>query len=421
MERYAIIGFGSAGYNALKAIRESGDDARVDIYSDTVYPPYNPMLTTYYIKGKIPYEAMFPFGSLQDIRERYECNVITESPVVSFDAEKKTVTLADGRVNSYDKVLIATGAVPVKLPVGDLPADRIFTMRTVDDARRLKEVLDQGKTRKILVVGASWVGIKVVEIAWTLGIECVLSDLAPHIFVASAFEAASEKCEEYLRGENIDLRFGVKTEECKLENGQCHIHFSDGSETFVDLVVMCVGIRANMSFVKPDQLMAGRAITVDNNMCTSVPDVYAAGDVAEGTDLITGEKRNIGLWANSAAQGYCAGRAMAGRPKPLEGNILHNITHFLNYNFVSFGDKNGPGERRVLLDKGDRYIEALIHDDKIYCINILSEFEMSGVVKNCIMKYFRKNAEPLNELEIGVLARSGYPNELIRILGGMIQ
>lgn len=294
-------------------------------------------------------------------------------------------------------------------------------MRTVDDAKRLKDAFDTGKIRKILVVGASWVGIKVVEAAWTLGIESVLSDLAPHIFIASAFERASEKCEDYLRDEKIDLRFGVKTEACYMDGDQCHITFSDGSETDVDLVAMCVGIRPQCGFVKPGTLEAGKAITVDNNMKTSAEGVYAAGDVAEGTDLMTGEKRNIGLWANSSRQGHCAGCAMAGDPEPLEGNILHNITHFLDYNFVSFGDKNCPGERKVLLDDGKRYIEVLLNSGKLYCINILSDYELSGVIKNCIMHYFEQNSEPLNELELGVLAKSGFPNELIRILGGMVK
>ena len=167
--------------------------------------------------------------------------------------------------------------------------------------------------------------------------------------------------------------------------------------------------------------MLFRSISVDNNMITSIPGVYAAGDVAEGTDLMTGQKRNIGLWANSARQGYCAGCAMAGCPQPIEGNILHNITHFLNYNFVSFGDKECSGTRKVLLDQGNRYVEVLLQDNKLYCINILSDDELSGVVKNCLMKYFEKNAEPLKELELGVLAKSGFPNELIRILGGMIK
>lgn len=422
MERYAIIGFGSAGLAALKALRESGSEAQIDIYSEHSYAPYNPMLTTYYIKGAIPYEAMFPLGSLGDIADKYNCAICTNTRVTALDPTEKRITLEDGVTRTYDKILISTGAAPVMLPVGNLPRAKVYAMRTVDDARRLRDAFDSGEVKKILVVGASWVGIKVVEAAWARGIKSVLSDLATHIFMTSAFDRASEKCEEYLESENVELHFGVKTTECELnEDGSCHVNFSDGAAVDVDLVVMCVGIRASLGFIEGDALEINRAVVVDNNMESSVPGIYAAGDAAEGTDMMTGKTRHIGLWANSQTQGRCAGRAMAGKPEPVKGNILHNITHFLDYNFVSFGDKDLEGERKILLDDGPRYIEILTRNGKLYCINMLSDYELSGAVKNCILKYFSGDEVPLDEMEIGVLLKSGMPNELIRILGGMVQ
>lgn len=422
MERFAIIGFGAAGYSALKAIRESGSDAQIDIYSEHEHAPYNPMLTTYYIKGAIPYGAMFPFGSLDEIQTKYDCEIYSNTKITALDAEAHTITTDSGETKQYDKILIASGAAPVMLPVGDIPADKLYAMRTIDDARRLCEAFDSGRIEKILVIGASWVGIKVVEAAWAREIDCVLADLAKHIFATSAFEGASVKCEEYLASEGVDLRFGVKADAGSVgDDGRCHITFSDGSETVVDAVAVCVGIRPTVDFVDPEQISIGKAIIVDNNMQTSACGIYAAGDVAEGIDMMTGKTRHIGLWANSASQGRCAGLAMAGKEEPTEGNILHNITHFLNYNFISFGDKDAEGERIILVDDGARYSEILVKDDKLYCINMLGDYELSGAVKNCIISYFSKGAEPLNDLEAGVLAKSGLPNELIRILGGMVK
>ena len=109
MSQFAIIGFGCAGYHALAAIREAGCDVPVDIYTETAMPPYNPMLTTYYVAGKLPYEGMFPFGSLEDIRARYDANVITGARVASVDAAGHLVCLADGSRRQYDKILVATG------------------------------------------------------------------------------------------------------------------------------------------------------------------------------------------------------------------------------------------------------------------------------------------------------------------------
>ena len=83
MERFAIVGFGAAGYHALKGLRAVGCDARVEVYTETDLPPYNPMLTTYYVKGAIPYEALFPFGNLETIQKELNLNGYTNRPVTA--------------------------------------------------------------------------------------------------------------------------------------------------------------------------------------------------------------------------------------------------------------------------------------------------------------------------------------------------
>lgn len=421
MSRFAIIGFGCAGYNALRAIRESGSEAEVDVYSTFPHPPANPMLTTYYVKGKIPYEAMFPYGTAEEILAKYPCNLHSGVGITALDAARRELTLTTGEKKQYDKILIATGANAVNLPVGDIPADRIFTMRTVHDAECLKEALDQRPIHSALVVGASMVGIKIIELLLERGIHAIFSDLAPHIFPTAAYEAVSERIEEYLTGKGVELHFGAKTEEAHLEDGTGVIAMSDGTTVRADIVVMCVGTRADIRWIAQDQLKMNRAIVVDPMMQTSAEGIYAAGDCCEGCDLMLGDTRNIGLYASAYVQGETAGRNMVGIPTRCEGNILHNITHFMEIDFVSFGDKNLPGDRRVLLDRDGQYIEITEQNGHLVCINMLNCYALSGVVKNCILHYFNCHMQPLNREEEGVLAKSGLPNELIQILGGMAE
>ena len=421
MSRFAIIGFGCAGYNALRAIRESGSTDEVEVYSTFPHAPANPMLTTYYVKGKIPYEAMFPYGTTEEILAKYPCTLHSGVGVTALNAAHRELTLTTGEKKRYDKILIASGATAVNLPVGDIPADRIFTMRTVHDAERLKEALEQRKVRSALVVGASMVGIKIVELLLERGIHTIFSDLAPHIFPTAAYEAVSERIEKYLTEKGVELHFGAKTEAAHMENDTGVIEMSDGTTVHADIVVMCVGTRADIRWIAPDELKINRAIVVDETMQTSAEGIYAAGDCCEGCDLILGATRNIGLYASAYVQGETAGLNMAGIPTRCEGNILHNITHFMQIDFVSFGDKSLPGERRVLLDQDDRYIEVTLQDGHLVCINMLNCYGLSGVVKNCILHYFNRHMQPLNREEEGVLAKSGLPNELIQILGGMAE
>lgn len=419
MEHFAIVGFGCAGYQALRAIRQSRKEISVDVFSETDLPPYNPMLTTYYVKEKIPYQAMFPFGTLEEIIQQYPCNYFGNTKVEALDVDKKTITVNGQIEKRYDKILIATGAGAVSLPVGNFPENRIYTMRTAADAVRFREDLDKLQIKKALVVGASMVGIKIVELLKERGIEVVLSDLADHIFPTAAFPETSARIENYLHTEGIETRFGVKTETADFYDNRGYITFSDGSSLDADIVVMCVGTYVACRWLDSSKININRAIVVNQYMQTSAEGIYAAGDCCEAMDLMLHDTRNIGLYANAFVQGRIAGLHMTDQSGSYGGNILHNITHFMDIDFVSFGDKNLSGERMVFLDEDDKYIEATVKNDALQCINMLNTYEFSGVIKNYMINHLLDKKEPLDELEKGILVKSGFPDKLFRLLERM--
>lgn len=418
MERFAIVGFGCAGCHALKAIRAAGCAAEVDVYSDTGFPPYNPMLTTYYVKGTLPYEGMFPFGSMETLRAELDFTWYDQCAVSHIDAAARTVRLSDGRERAYDKILLSSGARAIVPPVGDLPRSRIFAMRSVEDAVRLKEALTSGGIGRMLVVGTSMVGIKLVELLVEQGVEVVFSDLAEHIFPTAAFEETSRRIEGRLRGRGVELRFGVKTTHAAQRDGRAEVCFSDSTAVTVDAVAMCVGTRAAVGYVSPEEILIDRGIVVDEHMRTSAAGIFAAGDCCQGRDLSTGGTRIIGLWANAVRQGETAGKNMAGLDASFPGNILHNITHFMGMDFVSFGDKSLPGARRVFQDENGRYIEAAVEDGRVNCVNLLDLYKNSGAVKDHILRGLYPHDAPPDSQERAVLLKSGLPRELIDLLGG---
>ena len=123
MKKIAIVGFGGAGYHAAKEIRKWDPLAVIDVYADTALAPYNPMLTTYYVKGALPYQALFPFGGLKEIAEELALNIHTECPVIGLESETRTLILSDGTRAFYDEILFSTGASAVMPPFPglDLP------------------------------------------------------------------------------------------------------------------------------------------------------------------------------------------------------------------------------------------------------------------------------------------------------------
>ena len=173
-----IIGNGGAGIEAIKALRQNKFAGDIHLISDSMWPAYNPMLTTYYVSGKIDFAAMFPYGYDMDFYNRYDVKLHLGSPAEKLDAAAKTVSTASGCTWQYDKCLIATGASVFLPPIEGIKNKKVFAMRTVEDALKMKEALKQSP-KKALVVGASMVGIKIVELLYDAGVEICLADMAP--------------------------------------------------------------------------------------------------------------------------------------------------------------------------------------------------------------------------------------------------
>lgn len=420
MGKTAIIGFGCAGYHAAELLREKQPDMQIDIYSATGEAPYNPMLTTYYASEKIGQSAMFPFGDLETVSNKLNASIFTNTPVTHLYAQERIVETAGGRSEPYDDIIIATGSYAVVPPFARELTANSYTMRTADDARTLEQVLCTGNIRSAVVVGGQMVGIKVVELLHRRGIKTLLVDMAPRIFPLSACEEISALIQQRLDCMGIAQRYSCALQ--SVENTETGIRstFADGSCAETDIIVFCSGIRANIPFIDPAEFDLGRGIHVDLKMRTSVPHVYACGDCCEVKDIQTGEYSSIGLWANSGVQGKIAARNIIGEAVEYQGNLIHNITHFLDMDFISIGDCNASGEHvRWKNDHDGWQIEAILDETgRPACINILDNAKISGPLKALLIKRFqspRAKLSPAVELQ---LAKSGVPALIIDALSG---
>jgi assimilatory nitrate reductase electron transfer subunit/3-phenylpropionate/trans-cinnamate dioxygenase ferredoxin reductase subunit len=269
-------------------------------------------------------------------------------------------------------------------------------MRTVEDAIRLKEAMTRAP-KKALVIGASMVGIKVMELFYKAGVEVCLADMAEHIFPLSAHPECARVIEERLEQKGIKLRFGAGIEKVEETSRGIRGYFEDSTESEeADLLVMCIGVKANAGLVDRMQVAVDRGILVDEHMRTSVPGLYAAGDVAQGKNLLSGESEMIGLWSNARSQGRTAGKNMAGGNEPFRGNIPHNITHFMGMDFVGIGTVSGYDRMEKKYD-GETYIQLFWKDGLLAGANFLDSYTGSGVVKNALMKGLRRDGSALSD------------------------
>ena len=385
MNAVAIVGNGCASAECVKALRENGYGGKIHLFADGSWPIYNPMLTTYYVAGKIGFDGLFPYGDNEAFRGQYEVDLHTGSPVVALDAAKRVVANQAGFELRYDRCLIATGASPVLPRIEGMDSDRVYTMRTVEDAVRLKKALAK-RPKKALVVGASMVGIKLVELFHAVGMEVCLADLAEHVFPL----AAHPECARVIEGRLVDMgvrpRLGAGIQRVEETPGGIRAYFADGGESeTADLVVMSIGVRANIGFVDRTQVEVRQGILVDEQMRTSADGLYAAGDVAQGKELLSGGQQIIGLWANARYQGRTAGRCMAGAVDLFPGSVPHNITHFMGMDFVGIGNVRDYDRMEVESD-GKGFVQLFWKDGRLVGANLLDSYEEAGIVKNVLMK-----------------------------------
>lgn len=450
MRTYAIVGFGTAGYHALKAIRRLDAGGTVDVYTNTGLAPYNPMLTTYYAGGKLSYREMFPFGSLEEIQKTCSFRCICDT--VKSVAAGRTVETENGEVRTYDKILIATGASAFAPAIPGLEPERRFFMRTDEDALRLSRALEDQRVKSAVVVGASMVGIKVAELLAKRGIRTVLADLASCMFPLAAYEDVAAEIGRRVEQKGVSLRFGRTIERVELEAGEAEQRpdagcgdageqrlgagcgrvpepesasprrprqiavMTDGERLEADLVVLCIGTRANIGLADGG-IETDRAILVNERMETSAEGIYAAGDCCAGTNIQSGERQIIGLWANANHQGTVAGINMAGGNARFEGNILHNITHFMDMDFIGFGDNRIQGETLVFGSlKQGLYLKAVCREGRIAGVNILDSYPVSGMIKNYMLRLFREPESRLPPFQIGMLVKAGLTEEFIERL-----
>lgn len=418
MKRYAIIGFGCAGYTAAKTLRELEPDCQIDVYSESDTAPENPMLTTYYTAGKISETGMYPFGGiekiLQELRIRFYGNVIVER----VDAAEKSVT-AGGMKKEYDDIVLASGAKAFVPPIPGLPDGGVYVMRTTKDAERLLDVIGTG-CKSALVVGASWVGIKVVEALKVHGISSVLADMAPYIFATACIPGTASFIHGRLQEMGIRLKFGSGIASMKKTENTITSYFTDGTAVDTDIVVLCMGVRPSLSYLDQNEIEIGRGVKVDSHMRTSAEHIYAAGDCCETLEIMSGEYMPVNLWANAFVQGRIAGRNIAGYTDEFEGALAHNIAHFLDMDFVGIGNPNLSGTLVEYGEPGkDNYVCAIVENGKLRCVNILGNYRVSGFFKRWFVWQQQNPQEKGLPFWIYTgLLREGISEEFIRLLGG---
>ena len=305
--RHVIIGNGAAGRAAALAIREREPAAEVIILSAEPEPAYYRPLITNLIDEALGTDLFFPVGTAGPP----ETEVRLGTQVTGLEAEAKQLTLQDGRAFSFDRLLLATGAAAVVPDIPGWPGPGTFVLRTLADARTLARAARQ--TKRAVVIGAGRVGLKAGLALRQGGLAVTLVEQGPHVAPMQFDAVAGEILGQALEAAGIGICLGQSVAGVERDGARVHgVTLENGRFLEAEVIVAAVGVRPNVELARKAGLSVNQGIVVDKNLRTSAPEIYAAGDAAETTDLVTGHPLVSGLWTNAVEMGRLAGGNMAG-------------------------------------------------------------------------------------------------------------
>ena len=308
---FVIVGGGLAAARAAQGMRDEGFDGRIVIVAAEDHQPYiRPPLSKEYLQGAAERDTVFvhPNGWYSE----HTVDVLRGRTASALSPADHTVSLADGEVLRYDRLLLATGAAPRRYPGpgGDLAG--VFHLRTLDDSERLRDALAAG-TSRVVIVGAGWIGLEVASAARHYGNPVTVLGRERVTLNAILGDQVGAVFGDLHRANGVDLRMSTAVSDLVGEDGRVTGVLLDTGEVVpADVVVVGIGAIPNTGLAADAGLEIDNGIVTDAAFRTSAADVYAVGDVARVFHPVLGHPIRIEHWANAENAGVAAGRSMAG-------------------------------------------------------------------------------------------------------------
>ena len=330
MKRYVIIGGGIAGVSCVEGIRSVDPEGEIVLVCAEAHSNYGRPLISYYLEGKTDLPRMSWRGA--DFYEKNAVRVLHGVGAASIDPAAKRVVLTDTAELDYDALCICTGSHPAvpKFP-GLESVERCFTFTTLADALALEAAVT--KESNVLIIGAGFIGLKCAEGLRDRAGSVTVCDMADHVMPANLDADAAGILQRQLEANGIRLVLGDSVK--RFSGGTATLQ--SGGELAFDVLVIAAGVRPETGLYTAAGGQAGRGIPVDERMQTALPDVWAAGDCTECTDVTTGEADVLAVLPNACMGGRCAGANMAGGSAVFDRGIKMNSIGFFGLHIMSAG------------------------------------------------------------------------------------
>ena len=392
--RYVIIGGSAAAIGCIEGVRSVDKTGEIILITGETEWNYSRPLISYLLEGKTTRDKMW--CRPDSFFTRNGVTVKAGVLATTLDAGDRTVRLSTGERLAYDRLLAATGSRPFVPPIPGLETvERTFCFQTLSDASALAEALRPES--RVLILGAGLTGVKCAEGIRGLCAQIAIADLAPRVLPAVLDDTAAAMVQA--RMEEKGVRFYLNDSAAAFRGNTARLQ--SGTELEFDVLVTAVGVRPNTQLVADAGGAVDRGILVDGRCATTLPDVYAAGDCAQGYDAVSGEKRMLPLWPNAMLQGETAGINMAGGRADYTQGIALNASGVFGLHMVTAGSYEGES---FTVQRDGSYKRLVTADGVLKGVIMVGDVSRAGIYTDLIRK-----KKPLSEIDFDLIRESPQP------------
>lgn len=359
--KIVIIGGVAGGATTAARIRRSDEKAEIVLIEKGKYISYANCGLPYYIGDVIKEREKLFVQTPESFGNRFRVDVRTENEVIFIDRKRKTITVRqtseDTYEESYDKLLISTGATPVRPPLPGIDSDGIFTLRNVADTDRIKSFINTHQVRRAVVIGAGFIGLEMAENLHHLGAQVSIVEMGNQVMAPIDFSMAA-LVHQHLMEKGVNLYLEQAVASFEKVGKEIKVVFKNGQSIIADIVILSIGVRPETTLARAAGLTIGEAggIAVNEHLRTSDESIYAIGDAIEYAHPLTGKSWLNYLAGPANRQGRIVADNMLGAQTTYEGSIGTSIAKVFDMTVASTGL---PGKR--LRQAGISYVSSTTH------------------------------------------------------------
>lgn len=379
--RCVVIGTGPAGITACEVLRRHDPTGSVVALSVEPYPPYSPAaMADHFLTGRT--STLYWKG--EDVAARLGVEERRETTVVALDVDSREVVLADGARVPYDGLLIASGSRLHSPTTGsDLPG--VLDFKSLRMAETIVGRVRRGEARSAVIVGNGLIGVELSLLLSDLGVEVTVVGRRTWLMPRVLDPLTSAIAERGVRARGVRLALGVEATAFAGSPVVDRVELANGETLRADLVIAATGVKPHVEFLAGSPVVAQWGVHVDDRLATSVPGVYAAGDVAEAADFQTGERFVHAIFPNAVNQAKVAAANLLGGRVAYDGAEAMNSLKHLGIPIVAMGSIDQPDD--ILRWEGGGALRSVyLRGGRIVGAQLAGDIRAAGLYRSLMMR-----------------------------------